>query len=611
MKVIEKTEHPAVNIGNLYEAEDNFRVFLKSLRESPASIDSVLVVLDAVRSCILIAKAYEETNKPKKAIRLCWDFLNCLIRFQATSDFAAYPYAAALIHSSMARLYDQIGHCSSAAAYYREALDLYLAIWDTRVLDRYECNVLNTIISLADLYIDNYENDAAVEVLSEGVQLLTDLTERNRVYLDDCGIVYFKISDYYGDLRRDDEKWMYFNQAVEIYRKIIEDEQNSVFDEIRKDFKSIDEPVINDYYMVSRGSSLRKIKEWFCGKRGIEIYDLQSGDKHALRYLFQSYIVPAMISYEDRKSLEKLMEPDSWFWINEVGILTSGSTENGDPVYFCFTGQNGDDVGDLELFVLSEKPQRFTIETLYQNGEWFHGLAEWYPGDVLSYYDYYIVQGASARNFICIYEDSSWVNIRVKADYSNILGWESRTDQVSSSATVHVSGESCDVEAEGFYPAITPAEVKLKCDVLLEIGKRIIEVKKKKNVQITGNYKMIPWYNGGIVRATKIFIEPENRFAIIELIKGLFVAVKIESMDHGVLVGSYIDHITDSFDDEIMLYKHDADWSNIPFGFFKLTCWAPEKMNEHNGSSYFTVKRFYFDKELYRNKYEEINGVSK
>lgn len=68
------------------------------------------------------------------------------------------------------------------------------------------------------------------------------------------------------------------------------------------------------------------------------------------------------------------------------------------------------------------------------------------------------------------------------------------------------------------------------------------------NIQILAD-KKIPLYDGDIVQPVKVFLEPENRFAVIEVFKGLFVAVRIESLDQELLVGRYIDHIYDSMDD--------------------------------------------------------------
>lgn len=44
-------------------------------------------------------------------------------------------------------------------------------------------------------------------------------------------------------------------------------------------------------------------------------------------------------------------------------------------------------------------------------------------------------------------------------------------------------------------------------------------------------------------------------------------------------------------------------------GFCKLRLWAPERVKEFSGHFDKTLKRFYFDRELYKASYEEINGV--
>ena len=71
-----------------------------------------------------------------------------------------------------------------------------------------------------------------------------------------------------------------------------------------------------------------------------------------------------------------------------------------------------------------------------------------------------------------------------------------------------------------------------------------------------------------------------------------------------MLVGEYVDHYYyDNYD--CYLINYTIDWSYMKYGFCKLICSMPEIPSEF----YRTVKRFYFDFELYKNNYEKENGV--
>ena len=74
------------------------------------------------------------------------------------------------------------------------------------------------------------------------------------------------------------------------------------------------------------------------------------------------------------------------------------------------------------------------------------------------------------------------------------------------------------------------------------------------------------------------------------------------------MIGNYVNHY--SYDNDIpMLMKFTVDWGCIRYGFCKLNLWAPELVNEFGGSADKTAARFYFDWELYKTCYEELNGV--
>ena len=120
----------------------------------------------------------------------------------------------------------------------------------------------------------------------------------------------------------------------------------------------------------------------------------------------------------------------------------------------------------------------------------------------------------------------------------------------------------------------------------------------------------------GIVRGTShtfeafgVSMDPERRYAVAEIYHNeLFVAMRTESDEDGVLTGDYVDHFSSRITVP-MLESYSVNWDCIKYGFCKLVLRAPERAKEFGGSFSGTVKRFYFDRDLYREKYEEINGV--
>ncbi len=115
--------------------------------------------------------------------------------------------------------------------------------------------------------------------------------------------------------------------------------------------------------------------------------------------------------------------------------------------------------------------------------------------------------------------------------------------------------------------------------------------------------------NPRLFETNKVSVDPENRYAVVEVQNGLFVAIKITSSKDGLLTGEYVDHYW-AYDSDIpILQKYTVSWENITNGFCKLVLWAPEKVNKFGGSFEKTVKRFYFDWERYKHRYEELNGV--
>ena len=109
--------------------------------------------------------------------------------------------------------------------------------------------------------------------------------------------------------------------------------------------------------------------------------------------------------------------------------------------------------------------------------------------------------------------------------------------------------------------------------------------------------------------AYSVSTDPDNRYAVVEAFSNcLFIAVKIVSRDDDLLVGEYVNHY--EFHNDIpMLTKFTVYWDCIRYGFCKLDLWAPEMADRFGGYYSKTVARFYFDWELYKKCYEEINGV--
>ncbi len=110
----------------------------------------------------------------------------------------------------------------------------------------------------------------------------------------------------------------------------------------------------------------------------------------------------------------------------------------------------------------------------------------------------------------------------------------------------------------------------------------------------------------GPYEAYGVSLDPEGKYAVAELFRNeLFVALTVTSRDEEMLTGEYAGHF--SFDNDIpTLLCFSVDWTYIGYGFCKLVLWAPEEIGGiHSG----TVRRFWFDRALYRARYEELNGV--
>ena len=103
--------------------------------------------------------------------------------------------------------------------------------------------------------------------------------------------------------------------------------------------------------------------------------------------------------------------------------------------------------------------------------------------------------------------------------------------------------------------------------------------------------------------------DPLGRYAVAELFANeLFVALKILRRDGDELLCRYVNHYAYQ-DDVPMLLRFSVQWDCIRYGFCKLNLWAPEATENRDGYFDRTVKRFYFDWELYKKCYEDVNGV--
>ena len=128
-------------------------------------------------------------------------------------------------------------------------------------------------------------------------------------------------------------------------------------------------------------------------------------------------------------------------------------------------------------------------------------------------------------------------------------------------------------------------------------------------IKINGLKKGVVYGNRDTLDVSSVSMDSEHKYAVAEVFRNeLYIAVKIIAYENDILIWEYVDHYSDS-DDCVMLMKYYVDWECIKYGFCKLILWAPEMAAKWNGSFEKTVKRFYFDWELYKRSYEEKHGV--
>lgn len=100
------------------------------------------------------------------------------------------------------------------------------------------------------------------------------------------------------------------------------------------------------------------------------------------------------------------------------------------------------------------------------------------------------------------------------------------------------------------------------------------------------------------ISVSKIWDSPDKKYAVLELFKReVYVAVKVDEISDAGVSCTYVDRYEDW--DWYCDYKsYSVEWW-LQYGFAKLHCFAME--SGFDG----TVKRFYFDKKLYLQKYHE------
>jgi len=104
--------------------------------------------------------------------------------------------------------------------------------------------------------------------------------------------------------------------------------------------------------------------------------------------------------------------------------------------------------------------------------------------------------------------------------------------------------------------------------------------------------------------ALRTWVSPDERFAVAEVFgSGYFAAGEIVAFQKELqqMTLRCIDELRVDFD-EPELYSCDVSWSTMPYGFCKLRRLRYETLEER-------TFRIYFDPELYKAKYEELNGV--
>lgn len=105
------------------------------------------------------------------------------------------------------------------------------------------------------------------------------------------------------------------------------------------------------------------------------------------------------------------------------------------------------------------------------------------------------------------------------------------------------------------------------------------------------------------VRYRNIWFSQDGKYAVAVMAHGdVFIAVQIENRSDNQIIAFYVD-MYEEMAVEVDLRTYSVDWFNIDYGFAYLRCFEME-----SGFSG-TRCRFYFDVELYKQRYYERNGV--
>lgn len=100
-----------------------------------------------------------------------------------------------------------------------------------------------------------------------------------------------------------------------------------------------------------------------------------------------------------------------------------------------------------------------------------------------------------------------------------------------------------------------------------------------------------------------IWFSPDKTKVVLEVFRNeLYVAATVTNEMEECLFCKYVNHY-EYWDFDCRVFT-GVNWDYLKYGFCKLNSWSMDT-GEH------FVKRFYFDRKLYLQKYKEENGVPK
>ena len=105
----------------------------------------------------------------------------------------------------------------------------------------------------------------------------------------------------------------------------------------------------------------------------------------------------------------------------------------------------------------------------------------------------------------------------------------------------------------------------------------------------------------GYISVPEIWYSPDGKYAVVELFRGeVYVAVRVQEVNETWLICAYVDRYED-WNVEVDFRGYSVEWW-LSCGFAKLHCFGME-----SGFAG-TVKRFYFDRQLYEKKCRGKSG---